>query len=147
MNPRCELPGCKLEMDEQLTRCLDSDGNAEVAYVCPASHREHELSAKLAESEAKVKELEAKLADKEQHLSRAYDELRDHRDPVGAYARRQIAAGKTCHTCVHFISRCESPNSDRVNCKIAEGWPHWTGCCKHEAIPEEARKKGAEHGE
>lgn len=87
------------------------------------------LSAHMEAMEARVREMEAAL-------KRAYDELWGHRNPVEAYARQQTEAGKTCHTCIHFISRCDYPNADRVNCKIAEGWPHWTGCSKHEPIPE-----------
>ena len=36
-----------------------------------------------------------------------------------------------CKNCTNYKGQCSSPNSDRVNCDFAEGWPHWTTKCKN----------------
>lgn len=35
-----------------------------------------------------------------------------------------------CKTCTNYKGQCSPPNSDRVNCDLAEGWPHWTTKCR-----------------
>ena len=53
---KCEI--CGAEMDEQLTRCIDADGNAEVAWVCPATPDQHEIAALRLERDELKQELE-----------------------------------------------------------------------------------------
>lgn len=73
---KCPEPGCGREMEEQLTRCIDADGNAEVAWVCPATPDQHELAA----LRARKAELETKLDEahkREVVLREALVRLRD----------------------------------------------------------------------
>lgn len=42
----------------------------------------------------------------------------------------QDAAEKdNCRNCKDYKGQRSSPNSDRVRCDSAEGWPHWTTKC------------------
>ena len=129
MNPKCELPGCGREM------VGDSCANWP-HFVCGATPEEHRLCAKLAESEAKVKGLEAKLAEDGARASRMAKWILFMTNSPGCpdnarpYQHWDISGGS--NECEHGF---------------AEGIPCWR-CDVYNAITEqEARKKGAEHGE
>ena len=36
-----------------------------------------------------------------------------------------------CRNCTNCKGQRSFPNSDRVNCDFAKGWPHWTTKCKN----------------
>jgi len=43
----------------------------------------------------------------------------------------EAAKKDNCKNCTNYKGQCSSPNSDRVNCTLAAGWPHWTTKCRH----------------
>lgn len=77
----CQHPGCGLPMDEQLTRCLDANDNAEIAYVCPRGADAHALCKRNAELEAKLAASEALGLALEQKVIK----LTDQRDTAYGY--------------------------------------------------------------
>ena len=50
--------------------------------------------------------------------------------PYDAFLR-DASKQDNCRNCVNYKGQCCSPNSDRVKCDRAEGWPHWTTKCNH----------------
>ena len=68
--------------------------------------------------------LKAELSDKSWRL----------RDPYGAFLH-DAAKKDNCRNCVHMRPATLPSAVDRISCKYAEGWPHWsTRCNKWEKI-------------
>ena len=80
---------------------------------------EEKYEAKITELKADVERLREELSDKSWRLRAPYDAF-----------LYDSTKKNNCANCKHMKGHCEPPNSDRINCSIAEGWPHWTHRCR-----------------
>ena len=80
------------------------------------------LLAVLAEKEEQIAALKKELSDKSWRL----------RDPYSAFLH-DAAKKDNCRNCVHARpATLTLPSAiDRISCKYAAGWPHWSTKCKH----------------
>ena len=136
----CSKPGCGMEMEEEIT-VEHADGTPlEWAYICPATPREHELSAKLAAAEAKVRELEegdeALLAVLPEDFGAV--EYIKHLTSANAALKAEIADMDRWHLRHGHHPKCAEPTHPFITA-ICD--------CGYVQAAIRARKKGAEHGE
>uniref|UniRef100_A0A6M3LKH5 Uncharacterized protein n=1 Tax=viral metagenome TaxID=1070528 RepID=A0A6M3LKH5_9ZZZZ len=80
---------------------------------------------------ANLKAENAKLRQKVEELREALTEAKGRlRDPYG-YFLRDSAKKDNCGNCGNMKPCQLQGNSDRISCKYAEGWPHWSHKCKY----------------
>ena len=90
------------------------------------------LKAELADARLEIDKRDHWLRARDTLLAEAREALSDTRfrlkNPYEAFLRDSLEKDN-CRNCKHSRPPTISHNPDRISCKYADGWPHWTHKC------------------
>ena len=95
--------------------------------------------------QTEIKRLDKQITDLTAKIGLLNKELSDTRwrlqSPYAAFLLDSFKKDN-CRNCIHKRPPTISHNEDRISCKYADGWPHWTNKCnKWEGMTAEALKE------
>jgi len=130
------LYGAILRPNDNGTLCYVADCLAEIAKKDILLQEQHKIIGNYAQRNEELNEMDHKAQDQIEALTAENKRLREGlldakwrlHNPYGAFLY-DAAKKDNCRNCIHVLPATLPSAIDRISCKYADGWPHWSTKC------------------